>query len=103
VCVYNPSASRIRRAELTATLTSLTAKEAIVSLQGFVDLDHNGDKENAGRVVARLEGALRYDPRERIITSFQLASEKAVFAWDYHGKVHTPAIAIAVDTVGARR
>jgi hypothetical protein len=103
VCVYNPSASKIRRADLTATLASLTADEAIVTLQGFVDLDHNGDKEDAGRVVARMEGALRYDPRERIITSFQMASEKAVFAWDYHGKVHTPPIAIAVESVGARK
>jgi hypothetical protein len=103
VCVYNPSASRIRRADLTATLASSAADEAIVILQGFVDLDHNGDKEDAGRVVARMQGALRYDPRERIITSFQMVSEKAVFAWDYHGKVHTPAIAIAVESVGSRK
>jgi hypothetical protein len=103
VCVYNPSASRIRRADLTATLASSTADDAIVILQGFVDLDHNGDKEDPGRVVARMQGALRYDPRERIITSFQMASEKAVFAWDYHGKVHTPAIAIAVESVGPQK
>jgi hypothetical protein len=103
VCVYNPNASRIRRAELTATLSSFTADEAIVTLQGFVDLDHNGDKEDAGRVVARMEGALRYDRRERIITALQMASEKAVFAWDYRGKVHTPRIAIAVESVGSRR
>ena len=103
VCVYNPSASRIHRADLTATLESATPDGMIVTLQGYVDLDHNGDKEDAGRVVARLQGALRYDPRERLITSFQMASEKAVFAWDYHGTVHHPEIAIAVESVGVRK
>jgi hypothetical protein len=102
VCVYNPNASRIHRADLTATLERVTGDEMTVGLQCYVDLDHNGDKEDAGRVVARLQGALRYDPRERLIKSFQMVSEKAVFGWDYHGTVHHPEIAIVVESVSRR-
>jgi hypothetical protein len=103
VCIYTPKDSRIARADLTATVSAVRPGAVEVSLHGFADLDHNGDKEDAGRVVARLAGALRYDPSQRLITSFQLASEKAVFAWDYHGKVHTPTIAIAVESVSTSK
>ena len=105
VCVYSPKESRIDRADLTASVLKVSPHEVIVGLKGFVDLNHNGNKQDPGRVIARMLGALRYDTKEQFITSFQMASEKAVFAWDYQGQgtVRTPAIAIAVENLAAAK
>jgi hypothetical protein len=98
VCHYDARASKIRQAELTATLAAANPKETQITLQGHADLDHSRDGSIDGRVTARMIGLVRFDPAARIITSFEMVSERADYVWHWQGKPSPSRIAIVVDS-----
>lgn len=90
--------STVLKRALTATVVSATAKEVRIGLRGSVVLSHPfGDKDTPGKVTAKLVGVLHYDPANKTITSFVMASEDAVFAWEWKGRPQPEKMTIAVE------
>ena len=83
---------------LTATALSVSDKEVRVSLRGSVELSHPfGGANSPGTITAKLVGVLRYDPKQKDVTSFVMASEEAKFIWKWQDNPQTEKIVIVVE------
>jgi hypothetical protein len=102
---WSANASKVLGGGLSATLISLSATEARVRLTGKLELafpfsaDPKGraDGNTTGRVTARLTGLVTYNPAERKITSWVMASDEAEYVRYWQGKGIPTKMLIAVE------
>lgn len=89
---------QVRKAALTATLTTGNAKSAELALRGQVELSYPfAGPDTDGKVTAKLVGVVRTDARRKALTTFALVSEDAQFVWQWQGKPQPERMAIAVE------
>ncbi len=98
VCHYDAKASKIKDANLKATVTAVTSSEVQITLTGNLDMDHSRDGNIDGRVTAKLLGLVRYDTTKKSITSIQIASQDAEYVWHWQGKPSRYRIAFVIDS-----
>jgi hypothetical protein len=85
--------SKVERERLTARVVAVGRKEVTVSLSGEWDLRYpyrGKPSPTDGRVKGKLVGQLRYRLADRVITSFELASDGGNYVWFWKGKPLPP-------------
>jgi hypothetical protein len=100
---YPPSPSwsvkecKVVDAQLDATAVPISLREVRVRLEGKLTLVHPAEgKETDRRVKADVLGYLRYDPTQKKITSFVLASREAESVWYWQGRPQPQKMEIAM-------
>jgi hypothetical protein len=95
---WDAKLAKMSSCELKATVKSLDDGEAVIRLEGKLDLiyPHKGEPTD-GRVTARLVGVVRCDVNDGKLTTLELTSDGATYAWRWQDKPLTKATSIAVE------
>ncbi len=94
---WKAQATTVRNCTLKATLYNRPRDEGVVHLAGVVELSHPFGRDSPGVVKASVVGVIRYRLTDDTITSFQMASTEANYAWLWRGKPQPERMSIAVE------
>lgn len=95
---WSAKESKVLRAQLTATLTAVSAKGVQIALKGEMELSfpHTG-KPSDGRVTAHFVGVGNWDAKKQTPSSLALVAQRAKYVWYWQSKPQPIDVRIALE------